>query len=105
MTDIGNTACPNGETVKELHDRVISTVLKIAEENDGKTVVIVTHATPIRALCCWIRRLPVWEMKNVFWVSNASTTVLQINKELVSLVQENICEYLSDMQTRFPANV
>ena len=48
--DIGNSSCPNGESVKMLGERVMATLTAIAEENDGKIVAIATHATPIRAI-------------------------------------------------------
>ena len=105
LKDIGNAVCPHGEPVKELFARVWATVKKIAEENDGKTVVITTHATPIRSLCCGLTGLPVEDMKNVPWVSNASLTIVKAEKGECSLIEKDYNEYLSDLQTRFPANV
>lgn len=105
LTDIGNAVCPNGETVKELYQRIFFAVSKIAKENREKTIVVVTHATPIRALCCRMKGFSVKEMKNVPWVSNASLTVLQFEEDEFSLVEEDVCEHLSDLKTRFPSNV
>lgn len=105
LTDIGNAVCPSGETVKELYDRVVMAVSNIAKENDGKTIVIVTHATPIRALCCCARGFAAENMKNVPWVSNASLAVVQAEKGQLSLLEEDVCRYLSNLQTYFPANV
>ena len=42
--DLGNSRCTGGESVRELGERVINTLKKVAEENDGKTIVIGTHA-------------------------------------------------------------
>ena len=105
LKDIGNAVCPNGESVGQLYDRICGNVQKIANENDGKVIVIVTHATPIRALCCKAQGLPVEQMKDVPWVSNASLTIMQVDGEKFRLVKKDVCEYLSDLQTRFPANV
>ena len=91
--------------VGQLYDRICGNVQKIANENDGKVIVIVTHATPIRALCCKAQGLPVEQMKDVPWVSNASLTIMQVDGEKFRLVKKDVCEYLSDLQTRFPANV
>ena len=91
--------------MKILFERVFEAIQRIVDENDGKTVVIATHATPIRTLCCRMKGLPVEELKNVPWVSNASITVLEVNEGNFSMVQEDYNEYLSDLQTRFPANV
>ncbi len=51
LNDIGN--CRTGkESIKEMGDRVCEGLCEIAEENEGKTVVIATHATPIRVATC-----------------------------------------------------
>ena len=52
MQDIGRSRCTGGESVAELSERVYAAVVRIAEENPGKTVLIATHATPIRTLQC-----------------------------------------------------
>ena len=105
LKDIGNAVCPNGETVKELYTRIVTFIEQIASQNEGKTVVVVTHATPIRALCCKVKGYSAEHMKDVSWVSNASSTILHVHNGEFRLVEENICDYLPDMQTRFPANV
>ena len=105
LKDIGNAVCPNGETVKELFERIWTTVKKIADENDGKTVVITTHATPIRAMVCRLQGLAVEDMKNVPWVSNASISVVTVENNAWKLCEVSIDGYLSGLQTRFPANV
>lgn len=65
LTDIGNCVCSGGECVKELGERIFKVILEIAEKNNGKTVVIVTHATPIRALQCVLGGHSFDLMKNI----------------------------------------
>lgn len=48
VNNIGVAVCPNGESVNQVADRVMYSLTKLAEENPEKTVVIATHATPIR---------------------------------------------------------
>ena len=105
LKDIGNAVCPNGETVKILSKRVFQAIERIAVENEGKTIVITTHATPIRTICCKMKGLPVEELKNVPWVSNASVSVVTVEKNDWKLPQVSIDEHLKGLQTRFPANV
>ena len=50
LKDIGNARPTDGESVKEMSERVRRAVIEIAEENDERTVVIVSHGTPIRSL-------------------------------------------------------
>ncbi|MBQ8323480.1 MAG: histidine phosphatase family protein [Clostridia bacterium] len=105
LRDIGNAACPSGETVKELAARIWEAVLDIVKENEGKTVAVVTHATPIRTLLCRWKGLPLSEMKNVPWVSNASVTVVKYRNGEWTVEKESADEQLAEMKTSFPANV
>ena len=105
LSDIGNVKCLNGESVKDLYDRVFNTVKQIIENNEGKTVVIVSHATPIRTLCCRFKGYDVSDMKKVSWVSNSSVTEVDINGDNWVLVKESVDNYLLDLSTRFKANV
>ena len=105
LKDIGNAKCPNGESVKNLYERVWRKVNEIAVQNKGKTIAIFTHATPIRAVCCKLKGYDVGDMKDVAWVSNASVSEVTIDENKWSLAKESVDEYLTDMKTRFPANV
>jgi len=105
LNDIGSAMCPNGESVKRLYDRIWAAVLKIVEKNKEKTVVVVTHATPIRVVCCRLKGLRVNELKNVPWVANASLSEVSIEDDKWILSKESVDNYLSDMRTVFPANV
>ncbi len=42
------------ETFRELYERMKSSLLKIASENEGKTVAVVSHGAAIRTLLCGI---------------------------------------------------
>ncbi len=103
--DIGNAQCSSGEAVKDLAVRIWKAVQKIAEENEGKTVAIATHATPIRTLLCRWKGFPLTEMKNIPWVSNASVTVIKHCNGVWSIEKESVDKHLAELKTRLPANV
>ena len=105
LKDIGNARCPEGETVAELSDRVWSVVSEIVRREEGKTVVIATHATPIRVLQARITGYGLEHLKNVPWVSNASLTEVVVNGDEWLLAKIGEDEYLSSLRTSFPANV
>lgn len=105
MDDVGNSGCPGGETVKILGERVMETLTKIAEENDGKTVAIATHATPIRVSQTLISYENLDEMKNVPWVPNASVTEIKYDNGKWELVKVGQDEHLDGVKTNLPANV
>lgn len=104
-TDIGNAVCPNGESVKQLSERVMSALTKIADENNGNTVVIATHATPIRVVQSIIQTGGLDEMKNVPWVSNASVTVFEYENKTFKAVKISEDAHLSELRTALPDNV
>jgi probable phosphoglycerate mutase len=103
--DIGRACCTDGESVKELSDRVLATLADIARENDGKTVCIATHATPIRAVCAAAAGLAAEDMARIPWVSNASCSVFDYENGKFDAVYIDRSDYLGDLTTNLPANV
>lgn len=106
MTDMGNCRCPNGESIRELFDRVNKEVLRIANAHQGQTVLITTHATPIRAMSTLWMKKNITEIKSVDWVKNASVTVVDysdVNEPKIILYDEHA--HLEDLATGLPKDV
>ncbi len=103
--DVGNSRCSGGESVKELGERFLNAITKIAEENDGKTVLIATHATPIRVAQCLLGGKSLDHMKNVPWGANASLTVLEYDKGNWKLVKVSYDEHLGELMTNLPTKM
>lgn len=76
MNDMWRVKLPDGESIEEMTYRIRDAVWRIAEENDGKTVLIAFHATPIRSLICEWNKLPYEEITHVDWVKNASVSIV-----------------------------
>ena len=102
--NIGKAQPPNGESVEALSDRIWNAVQEIVRKEEGKTVVIVTHATPIRTLMCRIKGMELNQMKQIPWVSNASLSVVCAD-DVWTLSQESFDLHLTGIKTQFPANV
>ncbi len=105
LTDIGNAVCTGGESVKELKERVMRTLQRIAEENEGKTVVIATHATPVRVAQCMAQGKALGELNEIPWASNASVTELIYTHGKWSIGKVSIDEHLTTLKTVLPKNV
>ncbi len=107
VTDIGNSRPDGGESVRELSERIRRAVWRIAEENEGKNVLIATHATPIRALACEWQGKAIEEMQNIEWVKNASVTI--VNYDTVNHTTEvelyDEASFMGDMITALPKGV
>ena len=70
-----------GETMHELQARVVKRLKEIAVKENGKTVLIGSHSSVIRALQCYIQNLPLSKMKNTPWVVNASVAEINFDGE------------------------
>lgn len=104
LSDIGNAVCDHGESVAALQTRFLEALRRISAENDGKTVVIATHATPIRALQCHCEGKPLSDMKSIPWVTNASITVAEYENNAFRLIQAGNDTHLGQNRTTLPAN-
>ena len=103
--DIGKAQCPEGESVAEMGLRVREALTRICRDNPGKTLVIATHATPIRAMESWAKFLDFSRMGELPWVSNASVTELFYEDGVWQLGKVSQDAHLQDLRTVFPANV
>jgi len=105
LQDIGRAHPVNGESVAALSERIWCCVNGILQKEQGKTAVIVTHATPLRTLLCRLKGMTLDQMKAVPWVSNASVTVVRVEDGIWHLEEIGADAHLSQLKTQFPANV
>ena len=77
MTDIGKARCEGGESLAELYKRVNATMKKIVRENEGKTVLVGTHATVLRVMNCIWHYDTVENLQKYDWSSNAAVSVVE----------------------------
>lgn len=74
--DFVNAVCPGGESVRELFARIRLAFRRLAEENDGRTIALFTHATPVRSMLTEWRGQPIEAINQTPWPGNASVTVV-----------------------------
>ena len=104
-TDLGR-ACPDGgESVAALFDRIIATLGEIARENEGKTVCITTHATPIRAVTVAAMGGGAADMSRVEWTPNASINLFEYEDGKFTAIYTDRADHLGDICTSLPKNV
>ena len=102
LNNIGKVVCDGGESVAQLQKRVVDTVLSVAQKHQGSTVVIATHATPIRAIQCFCERKALEEMKDIPWVSNASVTELVYEDKELRLISVSYDLHLGQLKSVLP---
>lgn len=107
MNDLWNAHPTDGESVKQMCKRVSETIWRIAKENDGKTVLITTHATPIRVLNCEWSNVPYENLNKVPWVKNASVSVVDYDVEnrKTNIVVLGDASFHGEFATELPKNI
>ena len=75
--DPANSRPGEGESMRELYVRIGDAFDRIVATYPGKTVLAVTHATPIRCLHCRAAFGTVERMGDCEWFPNASFTILE----------------------------
>ena len=76
MSDIAACQCPEGESVREMGERVLKALTEIALENSGKTVLVATHYTPVRAMQTYVKTGSFDRMSEFEHIPNTSLTEL-----------------------------
>ena len=105
-SDVGNARCPGGESTRELGARILAVLTEIAEANEGKTVVVATHATPVRVMQVHTQGGGDFNtMKDIKWVSNASVSEFFYENGKFRCGKISQDAHLGDMSTSLPANV
>ncbi len=107
MHDIVNSAPDGGESVRHLAERIKNEVWRIAAENEGKTVLIAIHATPIRVLQCEWEGIEIDGMNDVPWVPNASVSIVDYDTVSHKVKPEVIGDatFMGDLITTLPRSV
>lgn len=97
MNDFVNSRCVNGESGKELIERAITAITKIAQENLGKTVLVATHGGILRSLDAFLFTDKGW--KAFTWYSNVGISVAEYEDGKWTLLQRNYADYLGELRT------
>ena len=104
-TDIGNARCTGGESTRELGARILAALTDIAEQNEGKTILIATHATPIRVMQTYCTYGDYARMQEVKWVSNASVSEFFYENGKFVCGKMSQDSHLDELRTVLAANV
>ena len=94
--DYAHARLPGGESVEEVYNRVVPFVKQIAKENDGLTLLLASHASPIRAVDCNSRGWGYEKMSDVPFVKNSAISIFEYDPatDTLSPIERNITEHL-----------
>lgn len=97
LEDLGNSYCTGGETVKEVAARVQRALVRIAKENDGKTVMIATHWTPLYCAFSIATGTPIEKIRSLPQPINCAITLINYENDKFAPVYINDDAHLSDI--------
>lgn len=105
LENLGQAHPPKGESVKELGQRVVREVLNLAKKHKDETIVIVTHATPIRMLMTYLQFGDFDKASEVPWVPNASANVINFYNDGAEFELIGYDDYLEKEKSAFPSGI
>ncbi len=105
MEDIKNAVCTGGESVRQVLERTMASLTEIAEENEGKTVVVVAHATPIRVAQAYIQTGGIERIGESTWVTNASVSEYQYEDKKWCAIAISMDRHLEALKTALPSDI
>lgn len=89
---------PEGETMRQLYERVTAAAADIAAENQGRTVLVSTHGVAVRNLMCWAKRLPFERLGEVKRWSNTGVGIVEVTDGVPTLLLENDHAHLAPLE-------
>lgn len=105
LNNIGRARCTGGESVEELQNRISAEAEKVMRENTGKTILVFTHATPLKVLRAAWDRKTLDEMKDLPWAPNASVTRGEYKDGEFRITDYGIYDFLGEHVTQLGKNV
>lgn len=83
-------SAPDGESVREVYNRMVCTFTDIVNKNKGKNIGIFSHGCAIRILMCFIKGIPLERIDEVLWCDNTAINCISIAENgAMEIVYEN----------------
>ena len=88
-------APPHGETVMQAGERMLNEVRRLAQENAGKSIAVVTHGSAIRGALTLAHGFPPEKMNEIGWGDNTCVARLDFDENgNIDIVYENDASHL-----------
>lgn len=99
---IGEATCTGGESFQAMRERIIKEMTRIANQSDGMTVAVFSHATIILAFLVEIKGVPAKRVKDYDYASNASVSHFIYKKGKFILKEYSRDDFLGELVTSLP---
>ena len=71
---------PGGESMQQVFDRMAQTVDRLARENAGKTIVVVSHGCALRNYLCHAHGWPIQRLRDLGWEENTAVSLVEYDE-------------------------
>ncbi len=105
LHDLAHVRCTGGESAEELFERVSEAVVRLGEENEGKTLLLATHATPMRVVDAFSDGDTYEKIAEHKAPPNASLHIYEYENGKLMRIKTNIVEHLKGQITKLPDKV
>lgn len=86
---------PGGESMAQVYHRVSETIDRIARENAGKTIVVVSHGCAIRNYLCAANGWGIERLRDVMWSENTAVCKVEYDEAFApTVVLQNDASHL-----------
>ena len=103
--DIARSRCTEGESAAELFSRVTAAVIDLAAKNDGKCILLASHATPLRAVECFVAGKTADSLGEFNFPPNASIQYYRYENGRLIAERLNVTDHLDGLLTALPKGV
>ncbi|MEG0457382.1 MAG: histidine phosphatase family protein, partial [Oscillospiraceae bacterium] len=87
-----------GEKMLDVYKRMQNAILKIVQENRGKTIVISSHGCAIRNYLCFAMFGTIEKIYDVPWQENTAISKIEFDDLIPKVIYAGRCTHLSDDQ-------
>lgn len=94
--DPANFRIPNGETLQEVQDRAFNVIKNISINNEGKTVLIVSHNFTIITLLCKFQGTSLKDFYK-YKIKETSKHIINLNENMYTVETFNNTDHLSNI--------
>lgn len=84
-----------GETMEQVYNRMRDALLRIVEENPGRTVGVVSHGCALRNLLCFCKGYPIQRLNEVGWIPNTGVSCVDFDGAAPRLLFEGDDSHLN----------
>lgn len=89
-------AISDGESMRQVYDRMVKSMAAIAKMNSGKTVAVASHGCAIRNYMCYALKMPIEQMNTLEWCDNTSVAKIEYDENLIpEVIYRNDTSHLS----------